>query len=345
MKKSIVFSLTAVLMIILSGVTGCSSLPATIGTPDQTEITAATEAISESTTAEPTTAVPQIIAPESTVMPTASTEAEYILPESDSRYYTQEELSQLTTDQLRLARNEIFARRGRKFTSNELQNYFQSKSWYTPLYEPEEFEAKGDAMFNDYEIANRNHIIALEQQQTGTDPFAGLTFYGSRIFGVTSYTINGSTITLTGNIYDSGYATEEYLKSLKIGDTLEGYGTVTELYHNGYIKTRDNQYDDTVIYHLGPDSMGVAWLSGGEGAEYRLIKENITLNVEQTSKFNGIKSEWDPESFPATVSSGLTYWRIGEPISGYTPVWFLRIKKTTGNHINELEDIPGNYAG
>lgn len=87
---------------------------------------------------------------------------EYILPECETRIYTREELSALSKDELRLARNEIYARHGRKFSAEDLRNYFQNKSWYTPLYEAAEFDAKGDSVLNDCEIANRNLIVELE---------------------------------------------------------------------------------------------------------------------------------------------------------------------------------------
>ncbi len=44
---------------------------------------------------------------------------EYIFPDSDSRYLTREEVEELSTEDLRLARNENFARLGRRFTDPE----------------------------------------------------------------------------------------------------------------------------------------------------------------------------------------------------------------------------------
>lgn len=57
---------------------------------------------------------------------------EFILPYSDSMYYTYEQLSQLDQEGLRLARNEIFARYGYVFYDEGLQNYFSQRSWYAP---------------------------------------------------------------------------------------------------------------------------------------------------------------------------------------------------------------------
>ena len=41
--------------------------------------------------------------------------------------------------QLRIARNEIYARHGRLFVDQELQDYFDSKDWYFGYIEPEDF--------------------------------------------------------------------------------------------------------------------------------------------------------------------------------------------------------------
>ncbi len=86
---------------------------------------------------------------------------EYILPESDSRYYTEDELSSLTKDELRIARNEIYARHGRRFDSEDLQSYFDEKSWYQGTVDPSDFSM---SVFNDYELANIRTIEDAEAQ-------------------------------------------------------------------------------------------------------------------------------------------------------------------------------------
>lgn len=88
--------------------------------------------------------------------------AEYLLSESDSRVYAMKELNLLSEEQMRLARNEIFARHGRKFSSKDLQTYFSAQSWYTPIYEASAFDALGDTIFNEFEIGNLNLILELE---------------------------------------------------------------------------------------------------------------------------------------------------------------------------------------
>ncbi len=87
---------------------------------------------------------------------------EYILPGSDSRYLSEADLEGLTAYECRLARNELFARHGRLFDDEELQAYFDSKSWYNGTIDPDDFD---DSVFNKYEIANRDLIVEYEQEQ------------------------------------------------------------------------------------------------------------------------------------------------------------------------------------
>ncbi len=54
----------------------------------------------------------------------------YIFPTSGSKILTEADLAGKTANELRLGRNEIYARHGRKFNDSSLQSYFNSCSWY-----------------------------------------------------------------------------------------------------------------------------------------------------------------------------------------------------------------------
>lgn len=69
---------------------------------------------------------------------TEADDSEYIFPESNTRLLTREEVETHTKEELRLARNEIFARHGMIF-GGDLAEYFSSKSWYSPTIPGEEF--------------------------------------------------------------------------------------------------------------------------------------------------------------------------------------------------------------
>ena len=56
-----------------------------------------------------------------------------ILPFSDTRLLTERDLQGLNANDLRLARNEIYARHGRQFRDDELQAHFNAMPWYSPI--------------------------------------------------------------------------------------------------------------------------------------------------------------------------------------------------------------------
>ncbi len=80
----------------------------------------------------------------------------FLFPDSDRRYLSPAELTGLSAAQLRVARNEIFARRGRFFQSADLDRYFRQFSWYRP--------SAWDVRLNAYEERN---VRLLEQAERG----------------------------------------------------------------------------------------------------------------------------------------------------------------------------------
>lgn len=87
--------------------------------------------------------------------------ADYILEDSSNRYYSKEELSSLTKEQLAIARNEIYARHGYIFQKNQkMKEYFEKKSWYKGTIKSSDFK---DSMLNQYEKANVELIVELEK--------------------------------------------------------------------------------------------------------------------------------------------------------------------------------------
>ncbi len=99
-----------------------------------------------------------------------STPADYLLPDSDCRIVTDEELAALNARQLRLARNEIYARYGRIFTAPDLKAYFSEQPWYQPRCTPETMEEAGLELLNRYELANIERLKQAED--SGTAPAA-----------------------------------------------------------------------------------------------------------------------------------------------------------------------------
>jgi hypothetical protein len=70
--------------------------------------------------------------PDAQTQPRRNNQAEFILPDSGSRRLNWDDVSSLSGAQLRVARNEIYARRGRFMKDVQLRAYFSQFSWYRP---------------------------------------------------------------------------------------------------------------------------------------------------------------------------------------------------------------------
>ncbi len=114
---------------------------------------------------EPETTPPATEAPtEAQVPDTPATDNSYIFSNSDSAYLSKAEVSALSRENLNLALNEIYAKRGRIFKDATLSSYFNSKSWYEPKYTANEFSE--NVTFNKYERTNLQLLID-EQKNRG----------------------------------------------------------------------------------------------------------------------------------------------------------------------------------
>lgn len=88
--------------------------------------------------------------------------SEYILPESNTKELTRDDISHLSKEELRLARNEIFARHGMIFGVEDLDQYFSSKSWYEPTVSSDEFYDRVEMSM--IEETNLNLIVKVESE-------------------------------------------------------------------------------------------------------------------------------------------------------------------------------------
>lgn len=93
---------------------------------------------------------------------TARTEAGWIFPDSNTVLLTNSDLEGLSAEKCKIARNEIYARHGRKFNDTFLQSYFDSCEWYQGTVEADSFN---EQELNETELANRNLIAAYEAEK------------------------------------------------------------------------------------------------------------------------------------------------------------------------------------
>lgn len=94
----------------------------------------------------------------------ASLQADYILPQSDTVRLKKKDIKHLTLQELNYAKNEIYARHGRKFDSQELRRYFESKEWYHGTIAPADFN---ESVLSEVERAN---VILIRDREYSIDP-------------------------------------------------------------------------------------------------------------------------------------------------------------------------------
>lgn len=81
---------------------------------------------------------------------------------TDSVRYTWEELSWLDSYGLRITRNEIYARHGRMFSDQDIQDYFNQQDWYVAQASGAVFD---ESCLNEVESYNVELIRSYELQQ------------------------------------------------------------------------------------------------------------------------------------------------------------------------------------
>lgn len=121
---------------------------------EETKATEGAQTVQPEPTDPPATN-PPATDPPATDPPATETPADktayYFFPDSDSRYLTFDDYCGMNHWELILARNEIFARHGRRFVNEDIQEYFDGCSWYSGTISPDDFDS---SVLNDYEVYN-----------------------------------------------------------------------------------------------------------------------------------------------------------------------------------------------
>lgn len=89
----------------------------------------------------------------------AEDSCEFVFPEDNVFSIDAAELEGKTAAECKIARNEIYARHGRRFNDEQLQGYFDMCSWYEGTIEPENFS---DEVLNEVEKSNLQMISEYE---------------------------------------------------------------------------------------------------------------------------------------------------------------------------------------
>lgn len=128
---------------------------------------------------------------------------EYIFPQSADSYLTSEDLSGMSADDIQMAINEIYARHNRKFVMKEVQEYFDSKSWYEGTVEADDFDI---SVMNTYEGANINLMVTALKKATGQNAAAAsdTSSQSTAVSDQNGSAQSGSTKDAYGMIIESG---------------------------------------------------------------------------------------------------------------------------------------------
>ncbi len=192
--------------------------------------------------------------------------------------------------------------------------------------------------------------------------------YGECVFHPTSYRKDGNGFLITGDICDTGYASEEYLRSLQVGDVIlrpadeapvgacvfdtesvitevtdypgYSYGANGEYQEDGTVRRAvctqstappDDPYGDQ-YYTFCSDSMTWWQFSSMDCSLYRIIENDVVLIFSENADFVLVNPEWDYVS--QSMSEFLETKHRG----------VLKVKVVNGR-ILQAVDILNNYAG
>ena len=169
----------------------------------------------------------------------ASNKDEYFFYDSDKRLLTESDLEGLSADEMRLARNEIFARRGRKFKEKELSDYYSSKSWYNPTIDSDDFNSNVTKYLNNVEISNAEFIKSVETKRV-LDSIEG-KWETIRLYDDIEYTFNGD---MVENNIGGSYIITDVVRAYSCANT----GEVTPG-EEGYMIFVDSDYYEVRYYY------------------------------------------------------------------------------------------------
>ena len=93
---------------------------------------------------------------------------DFMLDFSSNREVERSDLDGMSLAQLRIARNEIFARHGRQFNDPLLNQWFYSKTWYLNIpvkYSPNDFDKNNPNPLSKLERSNAEFIMSFEKEK------------------------------------------------------------------------------------------------------------------------------------------------------------------------------------
>lgn len=192
-------------------------------------------------------------------IPSVATESHsqgnYIIKQSSQRLLTSSDIMHLAPAELRIARNEIYARHGYPFQSAELQSYFTAKDWYTVNHQFSEQSLSAVEIANIQLIKNReeNYTFSVAPSIDTSD----ITFFMEQYVGNMVEAINNRDYTTVANFIQPGSPLEQaqhkLITNLHVKDITE---RVNYIDVRNISQVSSTSYDITLfesIYVIRPD--------------------------------------------------------------------------------------------
>lgn len=203
------------------------------------------------------------------VIYSSSSNSSYIFADSDRRYLNQSEVNALTLQAICYAKNEIYARHGRMFVSQELTDYFNTKSWYYGSVYPENFSP---SVFNTYETANIDLLNNTEQARQA----------GGYVLDQPGYNIYavGTAGNSTGSEFifydsDSRYLSDAEVNSLSCQMACYAKNEIYARHGRMFVSQELNDYFNSKSWYYGtilPDNFSASVFNKYENANIEALK-------------------------------------------------------------------------
>lgn len=181
---------------------------------------------------------------------------QYYYPSLSNEIITEEELSQFNSVTCAIARNELFAKYGRKFEDSFLNQVFSQKSWYEPKYAAAEFDAVSQDFLTDIEKENLKLILEYEGK------------FKSKCSGnakAVKAVVSGSWIDLDGD------GTKERITYQTDEAGFDNHVTIS--------------VNDVQVEHDGVNTYGVCYVASMDGIHYYIIIGEYGESADFASTF------------------------------------------------------------
>lgn len=90
---------------------------------------------------------------------------EFIYPNLSEEVFDEDAFWKYSQTELSIARNQLFAKYGRKFQDPFLSALFSVKTWYEPKYEGREFDGRQEEFLSDVELTNLKSVLKMEERR------------------------------------------------------------------------------------------------------------------------------------------------------------------------------------